>query len=132
MNIFYEFKGGSLVNTAKIKEVSAAKKDAVRVVFDDDSERIYNTNEDARAAIERFGKTIAQIIPCNEPLYNVFMNDDGGTYFYERVHFLALCIDGSIRSVDSSDGFFELSDEASNYVGYFNEYRLKDYPESNG
>lgn len=127
--MFYDFKNDSLVNIGKIKEVNVAKKDSIRVIFDDDSVKIYNAHGDARNAVKRFGKTITQIVPCDAPLYNVFMNDDE-TYFYERVHFLALCADGVIRSIDGSDGFFELSDEANNYVGYFNEDRLGDYPES--
>jgi hypothetical protein len=128
MNIFFKFNG-IRVNISKIKEISIARKDAIRITFDDGSTDIFSTYGDAEDALQRFDKTILQLYPCVEPTYNIYQDGDE-TYFRERVHYLALCADGEIRSVAGTEGFIELADVVDNFVGCFNEKRLEDYPES--
>ena len=128
MNIFFKLNG-IRVNISKIKEISIARKDAVRITFDDDSTDIFSTYGDAEDTIKRFEKTILQLFPCVEPTYNIYQ-DGVDSYFRERVHYLALCVDGEIRSVAGTDLFVELAEESGNYVGCVNEKLLDDYPES--
>ena len=128
MNIFLDLKNAS-VNVGKIKEIGIARKDAVRITFDDESSDVYSTYGDAESFMERFDRTVLQIVPCTVPMYNVYKNDDG-TYFHERVEYLALCADGSVRSYASADLYLELAAEASNFVGYFCEENLKNFPTS--
>ena len=128
MSIFIEFKD-TLVNIGKIKEISLARKDALRIAFDDGSTEVYSTYGDADRAAETLAKTVVQIIPCTAPLYNVYKDDgEKGVHFHERVQFLALCADGAVRSFADADMDLVLADEADNFRGIFTKDRLKDFP----
>ena len=128
MNTFLDVKN-AIINVSKVREISIARKDAVRITFDDESTGVYSTCGDAERALEQFGKSVVQVIPCTTHMYNIYKNNDGG-YDHERVRFLALCVDGGVRSYASADLFMELAEEASNFVGCFCEERLIDFPES--
>jgi len=126
MDIFFDI-GGKRVNIGKIREVSITRKNALRITFDDGDIDVYSTRGRAEKTAERLGKTILQLVPCTSHLYNVYDNRDG-TYYRERVDFLALCADGYVRSLASPDIFFELAEEATNFVGCFTKERLNEYP----
>jgi hypothetical protein len=126
MNMLFEL-GDTVININKIKQIGIESKKAVSVTFDDDTTEIYGTYGDAERAVEQLGKTILQLIPCITPMYNIYKNGDG-TYFHDRVYYLALCADGCVRSLAAPDYFFELADEANNFVGVFTIEGLKDYP----
>jgi len=127
MNVFYEFKN-TLVNISKIREVSLENGDAVRITFDDDSAGVYNTHGEADRAVEQLGKTAVQLVPCTVPMFNVY-KEDNGAYLHERVPCLALCADGSIRSIAGGD-YIDFADDVSNFVGFFDENALKNFPET--
>lgn len=127
MNIFYELENTS-INISRIRKIGSVGEDAVRIAFDDGSMDIYHTQCGAAQAMKYLERTILQITPCPSPLYNVFNNNDG-SYFHERVFCLALCADGIVRSL-SGGGYFDLAEEASNFVGCFSEESLDEYPES--
>jgi hypothetical protein len=130
MGLFFELRD-VIVNVNKIKEVGIARKDALRITFDDDSTEVYGTYGDADSAAENLGKTIIQVIPCTAPMYNVYRNkDEKGIYHNERVYFLALCADGAVRSLSGDDLHMELAENATNFVGVYGKERLKDFPES--
>ena len=126
MNIFLDLHG-KIFNINKVRKFDTEGDDKVRVTFDDGSSETYITHAGAEKTIERFGKTIIQIIPCEIPLYNVFDNGDK-TYIHDRVHFLVLCADGIVRSVDILDGYMETADEMDNFVGFFTADKLSEYP----
>ena len=60
---------------------------------------------------------IVQVLPAAEPVYAVYRNEDEGGYFANPVHYLALCADGAIRGVECCDGWLDIADESSNFVG---------------
>lgn len=126
MNIFFDL-GSKSINISKIREISITRKNAIRITFDDGDTDVYSIRGSAEKTAERLGKTIVQLIPCTSHLYNVYDNRDG-TYYRERVDCLALCADGYVRSLASPDIFFELAEEASNFVGCFTKERLDEYP----
>ena len=128
MNIFFDI-GAKSINISKIREISIVHKDAIGITFDDGDTNVYITRGGADNTSERLGRTILQLIPCTSHLYNVYDNKDG-TYYRERVHYLALCADGFIRSMSSPDVYFELADEATNFVGCFTKERLDEYPKA--
>ena len=126
MDMFFDI-GRKCVNISKIREICVARRDALRITFDDGDTEVYSTRGRAEKVVERLGKTILQLIPCTSRLYNVYDNRDG-TYYRERVDYLALCADGYVRSLASPNIFFELAEEASNFVGCFTKERLDEYP----
>jgi len=128
MNIFFDVNGTS-VNLSKIREIAVERMDAIRVTFDDGDVEIYSVYGDAEDAIERLQRTIMQITPCAEAIYNVYKNNDNG-YFHERVEYLALCADGVVRSLSQPAVYFDLAAEAANFVGCFEERALGDYPDN--
>jgi hypothetical protein len=86
---------------------------------------------DAEKAKARLEAAIVQLLPCTTPLYNVYSNNDG-TFYQERVDYLALCADGEVRSLAKPDVVFMLAAEASNFEGCFEEHRLIDFLKSGG
>jgi hypothetical protein len=130
MDIFFNIIGTKSINIGKIREIGIARKDALEITFDDGNTEIYSVYVNADKVIERFEKTIIQLILCTTPVYNVYSNRDG-SYFHERVDYLALCADGTVRSLSRADICFELADEVSNFTGCFHEDRLYDYPKNN-
>ena len=128
MSVFYDIKGKS-VNVSKIREIGIARKDALRIIFDDGDSEIYSVYGDAADEKERLGMVITQLIPCSASFYNIYDNEDGG-YFRERVDFFALCADGAVRSLSNADGYFVIADVTSNFIGCFEESRLSYFPES--
>jgi hypothetical protein len=133
MDIFYKLNS-YFVNIGKIRGISVAQKNAVQIIFDNGDSEIFSTNLDANIDLKLFRNTILQVIPCTAPLYNIYENEDNTTYFRERVHFLGLCADGEIRSFTCADGFMELVDidMANNFIGFFSEENLEDFPENEG
>lgn len=125
MNIFFEVKN-TLINISKIKDISLAEKHSVRITFDDDSEGVYETREEAFYTLELLGKTAVQLIPCAAPMFNVFKNEDG-SYFHERVSCLALCADGAVRSLTGAD-YIAFAEEEKNFVGFYDEGGLTHFP----
>ena len=128
MNIFFDVND-TAINLGKVKEIGRASEKAIRISFDDGASEVYDVEDSAEAAAERFGKFIVQIIPCNAPYYNVYANDDG-SYIHERVHFLVMCADGYIRSLSEPCCYMYLADESENYIGIYNEAQLAKYPTS--
>ena len=76
-----------------------------------------------------YGETIKQIVPCTSEYYNVFENEDG-TYFYERVDYIALRKNGLVSSLTHTDGSLNCADEHENFIGYFPKDELCEYPET--
>ena len=130
MNIFYDFNTeNKAVNISKVREIDIARKSgALYVTFDNGDSEVYSVHGDVEDAAIQFGRTIVQFIPCAAPTYNIY-KDGEESYFHERVEFFALCADGEIRSLANADGHFELADEALNFIGFFGEDRLHEYPE---
>jgi hypothetical protein len=126
MSVFLDIKN-TKVNISKIREINIARKDAVRITFDDGSSNIYSTYGNAETDMKLLESIILQVIPCASPLYNIYKEDDG-SYYRERVEYLVLCADGTIRSLTDMDGCFVVAEEAANFIGFFNEERLKDFP----
>ena len=126
MSIFHKIRGTS-VNVSKIKEIGVARKDALRIVFDDGTAEIYSVSGDAAREMELIRMIVTQLIPCPASVYNVYSNEDG-SYFHERVYYLALCADGAARSLSLADGFFEIAEKYSNYVGCHEESKLCAFP----
>ena len=126
MPIFFDI-GHKSVNISKIKEISLKRNDTLRITFDDGDTDVYSIRGCAEKTLERFGKTILQLIPCIPHLYNVYDSQDG-TYYRECVNYLALCADGIVRSMASPDIFFELAEDTFNFVGCFTKEQLSEYP----
>lgn len=125
MSIFFDI-GDKSININKIRELDVLSKKSVKIIFDDGCSEFYNVRGDAEKTVERLGMSVVQLIPCTAPMYNIYDNKDG-TYYHEKVHHLALCADGAVRSFAHPDLFFDLAEEASNFVGCFMENRLADY-----
>ena len=73
-------------------------------------------------------KTIMQLVPCTQSYLNVFRNYDG-SYTHELVDYLALCDDGEIRSLTLCEGYMELADESSDFIGLYGKHDLGDFPQ---
>ena len=127
MSIFFKIRN-IRINTGKVRDIAIIREDALGITFDDGKTEIFDTYGDARLDIEKFEKTIVQLIPCTAPIYNVYKYKDG--FSHERVDFFALCADGEVRSLDKADMFFELAEESSNYIGYFDEDQLCEFPQT--
>ena len=129
MNIFFEVKD-SIVNVAKVKAISLAGDNAVRIEFDDGFTDVCSTHGGAERALEELGRAIVQLVPCAAPMYNVYKNNDGSYYYHERVYFLALCVDGAVRSLAAAGSSLTLADGSKKFVGYYAAERLKEFPAS--
>ena len=127
MDIFYNFDTEKAINISKIREIKILGSKALQTTFDNGDIKIYHTCGKVEETIEHFRKTIIQLIPCTSALYNVYSNEDG-SYFHERVDYLALCVDGEIRTLSKSHRFFILAESESNFIGCFDEEILSEYP----
>ena len=129
MNTFFEIDENIIINVGQVRKMEICGTKSVRVTFNDGSYEtysIYSTVRDAEKVMDNFQKTIIQIVLCTEPIYNVYNNGDG-TYSHSPVRYLALCVDGIVRSLDNWYGPMKLAEETCNFTGYFpkdNLYRL--------
>ena len=128
MNIFFRIRN-IRINAGKVRDISIAREDALSITFDNGETEIFDTYGDAHYDIEKIEKTIVQLIPCTMPVYNVYKHTDG-SYSHERVGYFALCADGEIRSLNKANMFFELADESSDFIGYFDEDQLGEFPQA--
>jgi len=117
------------VNVNDIREILKEGENHVRIVFTNgDCQRYQAFNADVH--IKRITEHIQQLIPCTAPLYNIYEEPDDGElafFSWERVNFLALCADGSVRSLTSCNGYFEFADEISDYYGCFAKDELCEF-----
>jgi hypothetical protein len=128
MELFFNVKHAT-INAAKVRELytDAERDDAVNITFDDGYTELYSTDGDGYKVIEKLERSIIQIIPCTAPIYNIYENEDG-SHWHERVHYIVLCLDGEIRSLYHGDGDFEFAEDLMNFVGCFDEDSLIEYP----
>ena len=76
LSIFFKIRN-IRINTDKVRDVSIIREDALGITFDDGKTEIFDTYGDAQYDIEKFEKTIVQLIPCTAPIYNVYKQKDG-------------------------------------------------------
>jgi hypothetical protein len=144
--MFVNLSGNRSINTDGVRKVSllydkaagigcdmprALGEGCIEVVYTNGVcvELFSQTKGEAAAQFKRMTQEmIVKIIPCHAEIYNVFADEggDGGidgneSYRQERVHFFALCIDGSIKSLSLHDGVLDFAEKAPRFVGYFGE-----------
>ena len=68
---------------------------------------------------------VVQVIPCETPVWAVWVNDDD-THYAEKIYFLGLCADGGIYPLHLCDGYFAVED-SSNFVGLYYETSLSQF-----
>ena len=132
--VFYDLPDAK-VNINNIREILKEGENHVRIVFTNgDCQRYQAFNADYH--IKRITEGhIQQLIPCIAPLYNIYEEPDDDCeiifFSWERVNFLALCANGSVRSLTSCNGYFEFADEMSDYYGCFVKDALFEFPKKN-